>query len=490
MVSYKENPPDARPLMNSARSFGNYDLAGALADLIDNSIKARAHNISLFCHYNDGTPLVRILDDGEGMSLEELHAAMRPASQDPLADRSPDDLGRFGWGMKSASFSQCKKLTVLSRKDGQVSGASWDLDNLDNWKMGVLSETEARSLLSEDLDLKDGTKIIWDNCDRLSEDGTISEPEFNALIVHTKYRLALIFHKYLSGEVRGKRLNMVLNGQNIEPYDPFYSDHNATQCLPRESLKVNQQMILITPYILPHFSKLKMQQHEKLGGEEGFLKNQGFYVYRNHRLIISGTWFRLVRFGELSQLVRISVDIPNSLDDLWKITVDKSDAKLPAVLRTRLKQIVDGLRKRASRVHRSKGGRLSAGSKVAVWTRYARGGEVSYYINRDHPLISALLEGDLAPGGTEAKAALDAIEQGFPVEAFGRDTSDRPDDIHQTAGDVSKFREFLDAALPVILAQEQGDFQKLEQRLRQTEPFCSNWTAVEEYLGKKEWSNA
>ncbi len=135
MVSYKENPPDAKSLMTSARSFGNYDLAGALADLIDNSIKAKANSISLLCRYNDGAPIVHVLDDGEGMSKEELHAAMRPASHDPSAERSADDLGRFGWGMKSASFSQCKKLTVLSRKDGQVSGASWDLDNLDKWKM-------------------------------------------------------------------------------------------------------------------------------------------------------------------------------------------------------------------------------------------------------------------------------------------------------------------------------------------------------------------
>ena len=133
-----------------------------------------------------------------------------------------------------------------------------------------------------------------------------------------------------------------------------------------KALAVGGKKIIIRPYVLPHYSKLRATDHDRLAGEEGFLKNQGFYVYRNHRLIIRGTWFRLVKYGELAQLVRISVDIPNSLDELWKITVDKSDAQLPAVLRTRLRQIVDGLRKRSSRVNRSKGG----GSRPAPESQY------------------------------------------------------------------------------------------------------------------------
>ena len=119
-MEFTRNEPDAVALMTSARSFGNYDLPGALADLIDNSIKAEARHIKVTCRYNSGDPRVSVLDDGYGMTQEELHAAMRPASANPLAERSPDDLGRFGWGMKSASFSQCKRLTVISSKNGEV----------------------------------------------------------------------------------------------------------------------------------------------------------------------------------------------------------------------------------------------------------------------------------------------------------------------------------------------------------------------------------
>ena len=124
-MEFTRNEPDAVSLMTSARSFGNYDLPGALADLIDNSIKAQARNIWITCLFNVGDPKVTVLDDGYGMTLKELHAAMKPASTNPLAERSPDDLGRFGWGLKSASFSQCKRLTVITNKNGVTSGAEW-----------------------------------------------------------------------------------------------------------------------------------------------------------------------------------------------------------------------------------------------------------------------------------------------------------------------------------------------------------------------------
>jgi hypothetical protein len=489
-MKFIENPPDAASLMTSARSFGNYDLAGALADLIDNSIKARAHRISLSCLFGSGEPAIRILDDGHGMSADELRVAMRPASGHPLNERSPDDLGRFGWGMKSASFSQCKRLTVLANQAGAVNGAVWDLDDVDGWRMGVLDEIEARGLASPDLLERSGVEIIWGKCDRLSENGTLTFEEFNALIVHARNRLALIFHRYLSGEVRGRKLAIELNGQPVEPWDPFHRDHEATQELELETLAIAGRTIEILPFVLPHYSKLKATQYERLAGEEGFLRNQGFYVYRNHRLIISGTWFRLIRHGELSQLVRVRVDIPNALDHLWKITIDKSDAQLPALLRARLKQIVDGLRRRSARVYRSRGGRLDRAGTTSVWSRHARGGEIRYSINREHPVIEALLNGGDEAQQQTAGAALKVIEQAFPVVAFGQDAATQPDSIHQTLSDPEAFRRDLISALPALLHQVDGDFKALTALLRKTEPWCESWNTTQAVLTEKGWASA
>ncbi len=489
-MRFEENPPDAASLMMSARSFGNYDLPGALADLIDNSIKATAHDVWLTCDFSDGLPEIRIRDNGHGMSAQELRQAMRPASANPLAERSPDDLGRFGWGMKSASFSQCTRLTVLTTHRGKTSGCVWDLEDVDGWRMGVLEIEDIETLTSPDLLRADGVEVVWSNCDRLSENGSLTVSEFNALIVHARNRLALIFHRYLSGEVRGRKLTIWLNGQKVDPWDPFHRDHEATQELEPESLEIGGKTIDIQPFILPHYSKLKPMQYDRLGGEEGFLRNQGFYVYRNHRLIISGTWFRLVRHGELSQLVRVRVDIPNALDHVWKITIDKSDAQLPAALRARLRQIVDGLRKRSARVFRARGGRLDRAHTTSVWSRYARGGEIHYAINREHPMIEALLESGSDDQRRTASAAIKVIEQAFPVQAFGQDASAGLDAIHQTLSDPAAFRADLDVALPLLLAQVNGDFAALAALLKITEPWCEAWNTTEAVLREKGWLHA
>ena len=482
-MKFESNPPEAASLMMSARSFGNYDLPGAIADLIDNSIKARAKRIRIWCRYNAGEPEVRICDDGEGMSQDELIAAMRPASSNPTDKRAADDLGRFGWGMKSASFSQCRRLTVLTVQKGKRAGASWDLDDIHDWRMGVLSHDEVAEASEELRSLKKGTEIVWSRCDRLSENGTLGEAAFNDLVVYARSRLELIFHKFLSGMDGARRLSIEVNGLPLAAYDPFYRDHPATQAMEREDLPIQGENIPIRPYVLPHYSKLKMAEHEKLGGEEGFLRTQGFYVYRSHRLIIHGTWFRLAKFGEVSQLVRIGIDIPNSLDHLWKITVDKSDAQLPAALRERLAQIVKRLKGQAGRVYGGKGGKLDQPGKVAVWSRHSRNNEIRYSLNRDHPMIAALLE---SADGQAVSTLLRMIEQAFPVTSFSEDAGRLESMIHQTEADPARFIEDVDD-VAVALFRKFDEPWEIVASMKQTEPWASNWPVVEEHFRNKGW---
>lgn len=472
--------------MMSARSFGNYDLAAALADLIDNSIKAHASFIEISCLFNAGDPVVTITDDGEGMSPSELMDAMRPASSNPSKERSPDDLGRFGWGMKSASFSQCKKLTVISSRNSEMSGAVWDLDDLDEWKMGVLNPSEIYGIdhgLSPD---SSGTSVIWTHTDRLSEGGSLSNAEFNELIAQTSEQLALVFHRFIEGIAGSRnRLSISVNGNRLDAYDPFYRKHEATQVLEIEPLLMEGTTILIQPYVLPHFSKLKPHEHERLGGEEGFLRNQGFYVYRNNRLIIYGTWFRLAKFGELSQLVRISVDIPNSLDDLWKITVDKSDAQLPAALKARLRQIIAGLRKKSGQTYRRRGGRIDHPTAKPVWKRYSRNNEIRYELNREHPVLEELLQSTDQDTRLLVMAALRQIEQNFPVTAFADDSLTRGEDIGQSILSPKELEDQLAIIAPRMLSRSGGDFRKCLEMILNTEPFEAHQDFVE--LKLKEW---
>lgn len=222
------NPPDASSLMATARSFGNYDLAAALADLIDNSIRAETKKVSILFEPVEKDVLVRIRDDGMGMSKDELVAAMRPASANPEDPRELNDLGRFGWGLKSASLSQARVLTVISWRDSECTAAIWDIDHLEDWSMELLVGDDALKLLRTPLTSNSGTEVIWSRCDRLLDQDISSslDEQLNEKISHASKQLSLIFHRYLSGEV-GKKLVIEMQGYMLKPVDPFMTMHAA-----------------------------------------------------------------------------------------------------------------------------------------------------------------------------------------------------------------------------------------------------------------------
>jgi hypothetical protein len=135
--------PGAAALMEGIRDFG-YWLGAALADVIDNSITKHASVIEVETDMFDASPSIIITDNGVGMSETDLRAAMVLGSQDPRAHRDATDLGRFGLGLKTASFSQCRRLTVATKANKTTSAARWDLDlvtRTDEW----LLETVNRS---------------------------------------------------------------------------------------------------------------------------------------------------------------------------------------------------------------------------------------------------------------------------------------------------------------------------------------------------------
>lgn len=484
------NPPQARDLMATARCFGNYDLAAALADLIDNSIKAKATHIDIGFEPEESDVVVRIRDDGVGMDLETLKVAMRPASSNPQDMREPDDLGRFGWGLKSASFSQARVLTVVSWCNGAINAARWDIDDIDDWAMDVMEGIKAEALLTNPRKSPSGTEVIWTRSDRVLDcDSTSSlDDSLTSAIAHSNQRLSLVFHRYLAGEAR-RRLIISVNGRQLCPIDPFMTAHNATQTLDAEIIRTeNGSTISIQPYVLPHFSKLTVEEQEQLGGPEGMVRNQGFYVYRNKRLIIFGTWFRLVPHGELSQLTRIKVDLPNNVDAEWRITVDKSNAQLPIALKRRLQDVVKRFNLRSFSVHRKKGVSLDLPEVQSVWFRYVRHGQVRYRVNRDHPIVASLLSIDSASGN--ADAVLRLLESYFPTDRFLADAGGSG--VNQCSTSTEEF-EFLINQCVINFHQTNEDSFDVDAFLdfiRDVEPFASQWTYTQSYVKKntaKKW---
>lgn len=484
------NPPQAKDLMATARCFGNYDLAAALADLIDNSIKAKATRVDINFEPEEGDVVVKIRDDGTGMDLETLKVAMRPASSNPQDVREPDDLGRFGWGLKSASLSQARVLTVVSWCNGAISAARWDLDDIDDWAMEVMEGDKAESLLTRPCKSQSGTEVIWTHSDRvLNIDGTSSfDDSLTSAISHSNQRLSLVFHRYLAGEAH-RRLIITVNGRQLCPIDPFMTMHNATQTLDAEIIRmVNGSTISIQPYVLPHFSKLTVEEQEQLGGAEGMVRNQGFYVYRNKRLIIFGTWFRLVPHGELSQLTRIRVDLPNNVDAEWRITVDKSNAQLPIALKRRLQDVVKRFNLRSFSVHRKKGVSIDLPEIQSVWLRYVKHGQIRYRVNRDHPIVASLLSMDSV--SENADAVLRLLESYFPTDRFLADASGSG--VNQCPTSTEEFESLINQCVINFLQCNEGPFEidDFLDFIRDVEPFASQWIYTQSYVQKntaKKW---
>ena len=412
--------PYAPILVESTRSIG-YSFEAALADIIDNSISANAKEIHVNFMSTDPAWLC-VLDNGCGMSKDELRTAMKYGSKSSLDRRSDTDLGRFGLGLKTASLSQCRCLTVVSKKNGVISSARWDLDyvvSCENWALLWLDYSEIKSLPGVDrLEIQgDGTIVLWQEFDRLMLSSDNPQKVFDEKIELAREHVSLVFHRFLSDDSAQRRVRIFFNNDSVLPIDPFLSNHPATQPLTEQIIRIGTEQISVKPYILPFSSKLSTKDIKSIGGKDDLRQRQGFYVYRNKRLIIWGTWFRLLKQYELNKLARIRVDIPNSLDSMWEIDVKKSTASLPTIIKKSLIAIVETSVGRSERVYQYRGRDVRDDDLVHIWNKIDCRGKFQYVINRDLPLFKALESRQDDEGASILEAFLKIIEDAFPYSA-------------------------------------------------------------------------
>ncbi|ANE45253.1 ATP-binding protein [Paenibacillus swuensis] len=385
-------PPFAPVLMESTRSIG-YSIETAIADIIDNSIAAKATNIDIaFFPIN---PYISILDDGHGMDQDSLINAMRYGSKNPTATRGTKDLGRFGLGLKTAALSQCKKLTVVTKVGSSLLGAQWDLDlviNTGEWSLKLLDLDDVSELpqVSQLMLLKAGTLVIMQDLDRLILGEKNIELSMGKYMDTVRNHLSLVFHRYISGEKGLKKIKISINNLKVEANDPFLVE-KSNQIMEEEVINIEGKKVTVSPFILPHISNLTQLELEQLGGKDGLRKKQGFYIYRNKRLLVSGTWFNMMRQDEMSKLARVRVDIPNSLDYLWTLDIKKSMAIPPEVVKKNLSIVIERLADRSKRTWTYRGKKETNDSNIHMWNRIiTRGKGVFYEINRDHLLFDGL----------------------------------------------------------------------------------------------------
>lgn len=451
--------PGAVELFESLRAFG-YDLPTALADIVDNSISASATNVWIDMIWAGEASRIVIRDDGLGMTEERLVQAMRPGSANPLTTRSLDDLGRFGLGLKTASVSQCRRLTVLTKQSAQQPACRcWDLDYIASTGTGEWRLLKGRSLLDEAdhrrLDQQTaGTVVFWDTLDQLvgaSSEGDVAQRHFRARADAVRDHLAMVFHRFMRGR---SKLRIHLNGRAIEPWDPFLEDVETTEPMGLERLGTSGE-VEIKPFILPHHSKITADQHARAAGPYGWNAQQGFYVYRNRRLLVAGDWLDLgIQKEEHYKLARIRVDLPNSEDLAWQIDVKKSLARPPSQLRGDLLRIARAARGRAARIYRHRGRVLQrkvSDETVFLWKHVQKHGKTFYKISREHPLVKQLL---LAAGPDRAalRALLVLIEQTIPAPLIVIQNAEAPDTLGGPFEDaMAELASALDAVWAALI---------------------------------------
>lgn len=416
--------PVAAAIVNSMRAMG-YSFDAAIADIIDNSIAAEATKIEITLRTRPSV-ILAIADNGKGMSAETLLAAMRHGSSDPRLARNAEDLGRYGLGLKTASLSQCRCLTVATLHEGVYSGARWDLDEVEaanDWVLTLLDEPDVRELPFIQLlgVAQRGTVVLWEEFDRAAAGRSDEARALEQLVDGSRAHLALTFHRFLRRENQASAIDMSINGLALPVVDPFLTSNVRTEQLPSETIWQRGYPVGIRPYILPHLSYIAGGEIEGLGGRQALRQSQGFYLYRNRRLICYGTWFRLITLDELSKLARVAIDIPNALDDLWNIDVRKSTAHPPEAVRRELRRVIDRIAERSANVFRERRRKLSNDKIVRLWMRHSIRGGIKYELNREYPLLLQLSEQLPAQVKRHLEELLHAIEIGLPADAIYAD---------------------------------------------------------------------
>jgi hypothetical protein len=364
-VNKNELIPSARRLIHSLRDMG-YEFASAVADLVDNSIEAGATLVAIDVEFDGDDSWVRIADNGRGMAPAELREALRYGAE---RDYEEDDLGKFGLGLKTASLSQCQRLTVASRTNPQravVAAYCWDLEHIgttDRWE--VLAVGPGENGPSVRLPLKDttGTVVLWQRLDRMLgyqlPYGLMARKRMLAMCRELETHLGMVFHRFIAGELRRKKLKILVNGNEVIPWDPFARDEQKTKAKPAAELEVEHKgvkgIVKIEPFVLPHQQDFSSPEaFRRSSGPANWNQQQGFYIYRAGRLIQSGGWCRLRTVDEHTKLARIAVSFNPVLDEAFKVNVAKMRVQFPPQIRENVEKVIAPVIRLAQETYRKR----------------------------------------------------------------------------------------------------------------------------------------
>jgi hypothetical protein len=410
--------PSAARLTESLRDIG-YDFPSALADLVDNSITAGATRVEIAIEYKAAESYVMISDDGCGMSGNGVLEALRFGSRRPYGR---GDLGRYGLGLKTASLSQSRRVTVLSRSGRNVTVRQLDLDTIaefDQWLVVAPRSTTSYERARAQLGGGTGTIVIWEQLDRIFQEqkpeGGWARRRIERLAEKAAEHLSLVFHRFLEGEVV-PRIEIVVNGDKLVPWNPFAVEERATTRLPTQAFEITvgdvSGQVRLDRYVLPARNAFSSPtEFERLSGPRKWNRQQGLYIYRANRLVQWGGWAGIRGIDEHLKLARAALDFDTDLDLAFNINVAKMRVAIPAQLRTILERPVHELCVRADDAYRR-----AALGKNKPTDKPGRGAG-----RGDGPVtLLAIRAAAMAVGETEAlRRILDQLVDTAPAAAAG-----------------------------------------------------------------------
>ncbi len=413
----------AKALLTGLRAIG-YNFSTAVADIIDNSVSVNSTEVRIFSDPLNATPYFCILDNGWGMSMSELDNAMLPGSDREGKEDSKLELGRFGLGLKSASLSQCREFTVASKKFGKIRAMSFDLDIIEAENKLLLKQLHEEEIshipqIDRLCEYESGTLVVWTKFDKIEELAKNFEDSFRALVSESKKHVELVFHRFYN------KIAIYYNEKRIERRDPFLIGSVGRQQTGRTStIHIDNSEITVIPYTLPFANTLTSEEKALLGNPKSIFDEQGFYLYRNERLISWGTWMHMGVRSELNKLARIQVDIPSTLDSVWMLDVKKSSAKIPDKIKDRIRMAVEDSIVRSKRTTKFPGIKEQS-PELKIWDRInEHEGKIRYQINRESPAIATLMD---SIGENEKKLfeiVLSQIECYLPKYSITNDNMD------------------------------------------------------------------
>jgi hypothetical protein len=364
VIGSESSFPNPRRTINNLRG-STYTFEDSVSDLVDNSIQADADKIEILVDLHG--EWLAILDNGHGMNDRTHRESMKLGSE--TRSYSSTDLGKFGTGMKAASLSMAKSLTVLTKssESDDIFARRLDVDHVNetnDWEVAtqILDPTLIPHQFTKGLLERPGTCVLWGKIDKafsLSSDKTVPNSVLFARLNELEAHLGLVFHRFLDGSWNQKNMNLSINGIPVNAWDPFCLDSEVktpTIEFPLERVSLGlDRYVELRGFVLPRQEDFSSAaSHSKAGGPKKWNDSQGFYVYRNGRLIRHGGWLRTRAADEHLKLARIQFDFDGSLDELFSINVAKSVIELPAELRTKISPYVSSVTKSADERYRKK----------------------------------------------------------------------------------------------------------------------------------------